>query len=317
VRRSLAALALLWVAATGAFGQPYPSKPIKLVLPFAAGSATDSVGRILAEELSHRLGQNVIVENRAGGFGQIAAVAAARSAPDGYTLFLTTNTTQSANPHLYKSLPYDPVRDFEPVARAGTMPFMLVVTPSLPVRSTAELIAYARAHPGELSYGTASSTSLVSAETIKTMAKISLNGVQYKASPQAILDLVAGRLQVMVSDFATAMPQVKAGKLRVLAVTPAKRSALLPDVAPITDTLPGFDITSWVGCFAPAGTPKEIVARLAREMLAVLAEPQVRSRLAVTGFEVDPLGTEPFRQYVREQAAWWGKLVRDAGIQPE
>jgi tripartite-type tricarboxylate transporter receptor subunit TctC len=315
--RLLVLCALAAIVPAGQAQEGYPSKPIRLVVPFAPGSATDSAARIVAQELSQRLGQNVIVDDRPGGNGQIAAQHAARSAPDGYTLLMTSNTTHSANPHLYKTLPYDPMRDFEPVARMGTLPFMLLVTPSLPVTSTAELIAYARANRGKLTYATANSTSLVSAETLNTIAKVDLTRVSYKSSPQALLDLIAGRVQVGFSDFATAMPHVQAGKLRVLAVTTARRSALLPDVPPLADTVKGFDVTSWNGVFVPAGTPRPIVARLAAEMLAVLARPEVRQKLATLGYEVDPLGPEPFAQYVREQLAYWGKLVRDAGIQPE
>lgn len=295
----------------------YPSKPIRLVVPFAAGSATDTMGRMLAHELSGRLGQNVIVENRAGANGLIAAAAVARSAPDGYTLFMTTNSTHGANSHLYRKLPYDPIADFVPVVRTGTLPFMLVVTPALPVASTRELIAHAKAHPGTLAYGTASTTSLVGAETINRLAGIDMLQVGYKASPQALLDLTAGRFQVMVADFATAMPHVKAGNLRVLAVTTAKRSALLPDVPAIADSLPGFDLTSWNGVFAPTGTPAQIVARVERETLAALAQPALRNKLATIGFEVDPMDAKRFGAYVREQIEYWGKLVHAANIQPE
>ena len=300
-----------------ALAETYPSKPIKLVIAFAAGSATDSAGRILAQQLSQRLGQNVIVENRAGANGQIAAVFVARSAADGYTLFMTTNSSHAANPHLYRKLAYDPIKDFEPVARIGTLPFMLVVNPDLPANTTAELVAYAKAHPGKLSYGTASTASLVGAETINHLAGLDLVRVGYSSSQQAILDLVAGRLQVMVADFTTAMPQVRAGKLRVLAVTTARHTALLPDVPPIGKTLAGFDITSWNGIFAPAGTPREILSRLEREILDILSRTDIRKRFAAIGFEIDPMNTVDFSRYVREQIAYWGKLVRDAGIPPE
>jgi tripartite-type tricarboxylate transporter receptor subunit TctC len=298
-------------------GADYPSRLIRLVVPFAAGSATDSVARILALDLSERLGQTVVVENRAGAFGQIAAAHVARSAPDGYTLFLSTNTTHAANPHLFKTLPYDALKDFEPVARVGKYLFMLVVNPALPVGTTAELLAYARAHPGELSYATSNSTSLVSAETINALGKVSMVGVQYKASPQAILDVVGGRVQVAVSDYATAMPHVKAGKLKALGVTTAQRSALLPDVPTIAEALPGFDTTSWAGLFVPAGTSSEIVGRLARETLASLGRPEVKAQLAAIGMEADPLDPQAFGRYVQGQIDYWGKLVRDAHIQPE
>jgi tripartite-type tricarboxylate transporter receptor subunit TctC len=230
---------------------------------------------------------------------------------------MTTNSTHGANPHLYSKLAYDPIKDFKPIARIGTLPFMLVVNPELPVNSTAEFIAYAKAHPGGLSYGTASTASLVGAETINHLAGLDLVRVGYSSSPQAILDLVAGRLQIMVADFTTAMPHVKAGKLRVLAVTTAKHTTLLPEVPPIAETLAGFDLTSWNGIFAPAGTPKEIVARLERETLDILSRTEIRKRFAAIGFEIDPMNTGEFNRYVREQIAYWGKLVRDAGIPPE
>lgn len=295
----------------------YPSRTVRLVVPFAAGSATDTMARLLAQELSPRLGQSVVVENKAGGLGQIAAQHVARSAPDGYTLFVTTNTTHSANPHLFRTLPYDPIKDFEPIARTATLPFMLVVNGQLPVRSTAGFLSYAKANPGKLTYASASSTSLVAAESLNVLGHVSMVGVYYKASPQAILDVASGQVQVMVADFATAMPHVTAGRLKVLAVTTAKRSSLVPDAPPLGESVKGFDVTSWNGLFAPAGTPPEIVQRLARETLAVLARPDVKSRLAAIGFEVDPLGPQDFAAYVRNQLDYWGRLVRDAGIRPE
>jgi tripartite-type tricarboxylate transporter receptor subunit TctC len=230
---------------------------------------------------------------------------------------MTTNSTHSANPHLYKSLPYDPIRDFTPVARVGTLAFMLVVNPEIPAGNMKEFIAYALAHPGTLSYGTASTASLVGAETINAMAHTDLAGVGYKASPQAMLDLVAGRLHLMVADFATAMPQVKTGKLKVLGVTTSKRSSLLPAVPPIADTLKGYEMTSWNGLFVAAGTPQPIVARLEHESLAVLAQPDVREKLAAIGYDVEPMGATAFAGYVREQLDTWGKLIRSAKIQPE
>ena len=295
----------------------YPSKPIRLVIPFAAGSATDAAGRLLAQALSQRLGQSVIVDNRAGANGQIGAALVAKSPPDGHTLFMTTSSTHSANPHLYKSLPYDPIGDFEPIARIGTLAFMLVVHPGVKVSSTREFIAYASARPGELAYGTASTASLIGAETINAMAPTRMLGVGYKASTQAMLDLVAGRVQVMVADFATAMPQVKAGKVTVLGVTTARRSALLPGVPSMAEAMKGFDMITWNGLFAPAGTPKEIIARIERETLDILSGAQIRKQYADVGFEVDPLNTAAFRHFVQEQLDTWGKLVRAAKIQPE
>lgn len=320
--RAQAARVLLCACAAAFCGgthgaERYPSKPVKLVVPFAPGSATDSAGRLLASELGRRLGQSVVVENKAGANGQIAAALVAKSAPDGHTLFMTTNTTHSANPHLYRALPYRPLEDFAPIARVGMLPFLLVVTPGLPVNDTAEFIAYARANKGKLSYGTASSASLIGAETLNAMAGLDLIRVGYKASPQAILDLAAGRLQVMVADFTTAMPQVRAARLKVLGVTTAQRSTLLPGVPAIGETLKGYDLTSWNGVFAPAGTPKEILARIEREMLSILARPEIKRRFADIGFEVDPLDAAGFDRFLRSEIEHWGRLVRAAKIEPE
>ena len=320
LRAALAALTACLLAATSLPGwtqRPYPSKPIRIIVPFAAGSASDGAGRLLADALGARLKQSIVVEPRPGAFGQIAAQVAARSAPDGYTLFLTTNTTHSANPHLYRTLPYDAIKDFDPVARIGMFPFLLVVTPGLPVNSTAQLIAYAKAHPDALSYGTPNSTSLVVMETIKRLGQVSIERVQYKSSPEAVLDLAAGRLQVMISDFATAVPQVRAGKLRALGVTTARRSALLPSAPPIAEALPGIDTAGWLGVFVPAGTPNAIVQRLSRELLDVLAQPEMHAKLGSVGVELDALPQEPFGRFVREQIEEWGRLIRAAGIEPE
>jgi tripartite-type tricarboxylate transporter receptor subunit TctC len=312
------AACVLAIASACAFAQGnYPNKPIRIVVPFSPGAATDGVGRLLADALGARLKGNVIVENRPGAFGQIAAQLVARSAADGYTLFLTSNTTHSANPHLYRSLPYDPIKDFEPVVRLGWFPFVLVVTPSLPVNTTAQLIAYAKANPDKLVYGTPNSTSLVVMETINRKAQVSIGRVQYKSSPEAVMDLAAGRLQVLVSDFNTAAPQIKAGKVRALGVTRARRSALLPSVPPIADALPGIDMAGWSGIFAPAGTPKEIVQRVAREVIEIVSQPDMRAKLATAGVEVDPLGPEPFGRFVREELSVWGNLIKAAGIEPE
>jgi tripartite-type tricarboxylate transporter receptor subunit TctC len=317
VSAALAACCLAIASACALAQSGYPSKPIRIVVPFSPGAASDGAARLLADALAARLKGSVIVENRPGAFGQIAAQLVARSAPDGYTLFLTSNTTHSANPHLYRSLPYDPIKDFEPVVRVGWFPFVLVVAPSLPVNTTAQLIAYAKANPDRLVYGTPNSTSMVVMETINRKAQVSIGRVQYKSSPEAVMDLTAGRLQVLVSDLNTAAPQVKAGKLRALGVTMARRSALLPSVPPIADALPGIDMAGWSGMFAPAATPKELVQRVAREVIDIVSQPDMRAKLGTVGVEVDPLGPEPFGRFVREQLALWGTLIKAAGIEPE
>lgn len=316
-RTFLAAVACFALAGAVPAADSYPTRPIRLVVPFSPGSATDTMARLLAQELSQRLGQSVVVEDKPGAFGQLAAVHVAKSAPDGYTLLMTSNTTHSANPHLYKSLPYDPIKDFEPIVRTATLPFMLIVHPALPVKTTAELVAYVRSRPGEVTFASASSTSLIAAESINTLAKIRMVHVPYKSSPQAVLDVASGQVQVMVADFTTAMPHVQANRVRVLGVTTAARSALVPEAPPIADALKGFDVTSWNGLFAPAGTPRPVLARLAKESRDILARRDVIARLATIGYEVDVLPPEPFAQYLRAQLDYWGRLIRDAGIKPE
>lgn len=324
-RRHLAALAGILVAALalaagparGADATDYPNRPVRIVVPFAAGSATDTFARVLAQELGQRLGRTFVVDARPGAFGQVAAVHVAKSPADGYTLFLATNSTHSSNPHLYKALQYDPVKDFDPIARTANLPFMVVVAPGLPVKSLPDLLALARSRPDGLTYAMASTSSLVASETIAKLGRVKLAGVMYKASPQALGDVAAGRVDFMVADFATAMPQVTGARLRVVAVADDRRSALLPDVPAVAETLKGFGCGSWNGLFVPAGTPKAIVDRLARETLDILARPEVVARLAGIGFEVAPLGPEPFAVWLRQQSDLWGRRIRDAGIQPQ
>lgn len=317
IRLLLLALACLLALVNPAVAQTYPVKPIRLIVAFAPGSSTDAVARIVADELGKRLGQNVVVENRAGANGQIASAYVAQSAPDGYTLLISSNTTHAANPHLYKKLGYDPVKGFAPLARLGSIPFMLVVNPAVPVKTTAEFIAYARANAGQLSYASSNSTSQVSAETINVLAGTQMVGVPYKSSQQAIIDLVGNQVQMMICDFAVASPHVKSGKLRALAVPMARRTQLKPELPPIADTLKGFDFTPWNGLWAPAGTPRPIVDRLVRELLALAATPDMRARLAGVGIEVNALGGEAFGRFIQDEIAHWGRLIKAAGIEPE
>ena len=319
VRRTLAvALLALPAAALPLAAQAadtYPSRPIRLVVPFAAGSGTDAVARITAKELGDALGQNVVVDNRPGANGAIAAELVAQAAPDGYTLFMTTNTTHSANPSLMKKLPYDPIKDFTPVARMGNLPFMLVINPKLPVKTVGELIAYAKAHPG-MSYASGNSTGIVSGATLGRMANIDLLHVPYKSTPPAMTD---GQVPMMFVDVAAGIANVKAGKMRALAVTTAQRSRLLPDLPPIADTpeLKGFDITSWNGVFAPAKTPQPIVERLNRELSKIAASKEVAPKFEALGFEAFGQTPQQFTAFVGSELVKWNKLVKDAGIQPE
>ena len=296
----------------------YPSAPITLVVPFAAGSGTDSVARTVGQKLAERLKQPVLVDNKPGANAQVAAQIAAKAKPDGYTLFMTTNTSHSANPALYTALKYDPIKDFTPVARVGELPFALAVHPSVPAKTLAELIAYARANPGKLSYATPNSTSLVAMESIKHIAGIDLLSVPYKSSPQAMTDLVGGQVQVYVADLGSGMGMLKSDKVRTLGVTTAQPSPLLAGVPPIGQTAKGFDLTSWNGIFGPAGMPPAVVHRLNTELQAVLADKETQDKLALIGFQVWPTKTpEEFAAYVVEQLSHWRTLIRQAGIKPE
>jgi tripartite-type tricarboxylate transporter receptor subunit TctC len=305
-----------WLPAAQA--QDYPSQPVTLVVPFAAGSGTDAVARAVGQKLAERLGQPVIVDNKPGANAQVAAQYVAKAKPDGYTLFMTTNTSHSANPALYKELRYDPIKDFTPIARVGELPFALAVHPAVPARSLAELIAHAKANAGKLSYATPNSTSLVAMETIKRIAGIDIAQIPYKSSPQAMTDLVGGQVQVYVVDFGSGMAMLKSDKIRTLAITTARESSILPGVPPVGATVKGFDLTSWNGIFGPAGLPQPVVERVNMALQQVLAEPDTQDKLRALGFEVWPSKTpQEFTQYVADQLAHWGTLIRQSGVQPQ
>jgi len=293
------------------------AKPIRIVVPFAAGSYTDNVLRITLPGLSERLGTSLIVDNRPGANGVIAADVVAKAPPDGLTFLMGGASANAANPSLYKSLPYDPVKDLIPVVRFGLLPFVLVVNPSVPVKTVAELIDYAKRNPGKLAYATPNSATLVGMETFKRGAGVDILQVPYKSSPQAMLDLVGGQVQVLIADFATAMPHVRAGKARVVAATMARRTPLLPDVPVVAEVLKGYDISAWNGLFAPAGTPREAMLKVADAAMAVLATREMQEKLAGIGFEISPLGPDGFGPYVRDQIAGWAQIIRESGIKPE
>ncbi|MFL5520456.1 MAG: Bug family tripartite tricarboxylate transporter substrate binding protein [Gemmatimonadales bacterium] len=313
---AIAVLGMLGSAS--ALAQAYPSRPITLVVSFAAGSGTDGVARIVGQKLSERLKQPVVVDNKAGANGQIAADYVKNAKPDGYTLWMTTNTTHSANPSLVKELRYDPIKDFTPIILTGELPFALVVNNDLPVKNLKEFMAYARANPGKISYATPNSTSLVASETMRVSGKLDIVGIPYKASPQALTDTMSGQVQMYVVDFGSGLTNMKANKVRTLAVTPARKSMILPDVPSIGSEIPGFDLTSWNGIFGPAGLPKEVVDRIASEVQAVLADKEVQDKLALTGFEVHPSKSPAeFQKYVADQLASWSKMIKAAGIKAE
>ena len=314
-RRTAVALAL---AASLPAAQAQNTQPLTLVVPFAAGSGTDAVARTVGQKLAEKLGQTVVIDNKPGANAQVAAQYVAKAKPDGLTLFMTTNTSHSANPALYKELRYDPIKDFTPIARVGELPFALAVHPSVPAKTLAEFIAYAKAHPGKLSYATPNSTSLVAMETIKRIAGIDIAQIPYKSSPQAMTDLVGGQVQVYVADLGSGMAMLKTDKIRTLAITTARESQILPGVPPVGATVKGFDLTSWNGIFGPAGLPKPAVDRVNAALQQVLAEPDTQDKLRQLGFEVWPSKTpEEFTQYVADQLAHWGQLIRQAGVKPE
>lgn len=314
-------LAMLIAALTGVVAvaqQPYPNRSITLVVPFAAGSGTDAVARVVAQKLGDRLRQSVVIDNRAGANAQIGVEFAAKAQPDGYTLLMTTATSHSANPWLYKKLRYDPIRDFTPIGRTGVLPFVLAVNPSMPVKNVGELIDYARAHPGKVSFAAPNSTSMLASLAVSKLAKVELINVAYKSAPQAFTDILAGHLDMYVIDFGVGLSAIKANKLRPLGMTYARRSPQLPDVPPLSDTLPGLDLNPWNGIFGPANLPKPIVDRLATELQAVLAEKETQEKFAQVGLEVMPTRSpEEFSKYVQDQLAYWGEMVKLSGVAPE
>jgi tripartite-type tricarboxylate transporter receptor subunit TctC len=317
--RAVAALVPIFAAwASAAAAQaPYPNRTIALVLPFAAGSGTDTTTRLISRELGIALGVNMVIDNKAGANGSIAASYVARSAPDGYTLFVTTNTTHSANPYLLKNMNYDPVKDFTPIARTGDLPFMLVINPEIPANSVAELIALARKDPGKFSYASGSSSAIVSGATFARLAGIDLLHVPYKSSPPALTDVIAGRVSMMFIDVPTGLPHVNAKALKALAVTTKQRSALLPQLPTMDDTVKGFDITSWQGYLGPANLPKDIVTRLNAEIRKVIERPDIKSQLAERGMEAFSGTPEEFNAFLKQQLVLWEKLIADAGIEKQ
>jgi tripartite-type tricarboxylate transporter receptor subunit TctC len=300
-----------------ACAQSYPDKPIRVLVPFAAGSGTDILARIVTEELRTAMGANFVIDNRAGASGQIAAELAARASPDGYTLFLSTNTPHSANPFLFRKLNYDPVKDFAAVARMIYYVFILVVNPNSGIKTVPDLIAYVKANPGKTSYAFGNSTGQVNGAYFVSAAKLDALPVPYKSTPPAMTDLIAGQVHYMFVDAASSQGHVKSGRLRAIAVMSDKRSDVLPELPAVGETVPGFDTVPWAGMFVPAGTPHTIVTRLNQEIVKAINKPAINQRLAETGLQPGPSTPAGLDQFVKQQLAAWGRKIKDAGIQPE
>ena len=296
----------------------YPSKPITLVAVFGPGSASDTICRVIAQPLSAALHESVIVENRPGANGALAAQYVARSAPDGYTLLMGTNSPLSAVPFMMKSPPYDAVKDFTPITRVGSFTLMLVVHPSIPAKNMKELIDYAKDNPGRLSFASANTSGIVAGETLKHWAEIDMLHVPYKSPPPALQDLVAGRVSMMFTDLTTGLPHVQSGALRALAVTRLHRSSLFPELPTMDEAgVTGFDMDSWAGIVAPAGTPPEIVTRLNTELRKIIDSPDIKKMLGRVGFEAFSSSPKEMEDTIKVQLGKWGKMVKDAGIHPE
>jgi tripartite-type tricarboxylate transporter receptor subunit TctC len=316
---SLAGAAVMAPAvARVAWSQIFPWKPITIIVPFGAGSGTDTVTRVIAQPLGIALKQSIVIENKAGANGAIAATQVARAAPDGHTLLMSTNSPHSAAPSLNKTLAYDPVKDFAPVTRVGSYTIMVLVHPSVPATSVAELIAYAKANPGKLSYASGNTSGIVAGETLKRAAGIDILHIPYKTVPPAMQDVLAGRVSMIMSDLTPGMPHVKAGTLRALAVTRLKRSALVPDVPSLDEAgVTGFDMDSWAALFAPAHTPPETVARLNAELRGIIEGPEVRTRLRDAGFEAFSSTPAELGEFVKAQLVKWTQMIKAAAIEPE
>ena len=310
-------LALLICTAGSVSAQPYPNKPVKLVVPFGAGSATDTVARQIGQLLSEALGQQFIVDNKAGANGSIGAEYVAKAAPDGYTLIMSTNTPHAANPSLMKKINYDPVKDFVPIARVANIPFVLVVNNDVPAKSLNELIELVRKNPGKYSYASGSSGSIISGAALASGAKIDLLHVPYKSIPPGITDVIGGQVSMIFADLVTGLPQIKGNKVRALAVTSAESSPMLPNVPPMASAVKGFELVAWFALFAPANTPPDIVKRLNVEVVKALARQDIRDKLAASGLTVQTSTPEQLGAFQKTEIAKWATMVKDAGIQPE
>ena len=314
-RRALVASLLL--AASAAWAQSYPTKAVKLVVPYGPGSSPDSVGRIVATEMQPALGQPVVVANIPGALANVGTAEVARAAPDGYTILLTTNTPHAANVALFKSLPFDPVKDFSPIVRLITTSMVLLVRSDFPASNLQEFIAHAKTRPEGLKAGYGSAATIVSIAKLRTAAGFKTLDVAYKSVPNAITDVLGGQVDFTLGDFAVSLPQIRGGKMKGMGVTSPQRTPLAPELPAIAETFPGYETRIWYGLVAPANTPKAVITRVHDVVATSLAKPEVRSKLGNLGLEPAPMAPDEFAAFIKQEIAKWTREIKEAGIQPE
>lgn len=315
---TLASALLAASGLTAVQAQNYPDRSMTFIVPFAAGSATDQLARAIGLGVTQQTQQPVVIENRPGANAFIGAQAARAAKADGYTVFISTNTTQAANEHLYKKLPYDPVKDFDPVTSLGRGGQILVVNPKLPVNSVADLVAYAKARPGKVTFGSGSSSSRVAGEMFRQLSDTDIISVPYKSNPPAVTDLIGGQIDMMITDMATGLPQVQSGKLKALGVSTRKRSPLAPDVPTIDEAgVKGYEMTYWFAAYVPAGTPAPVIARLNDLLVKAAHGPAAASFYQSTGTEIFTGSPEDLKRFQAAESLKWGRIIKAAGIDPE
>lgn len=307
------------LACTAALAQAYPDKPIKAVVPFAAGSATDQIGRAFAQKMQEALGQPIVIDNKPGVNGMLGADAVAKAAPDGYTILIGTNSTNAALKSLMKQLPYDQDKAFAPVAYMGSVPLIIAVHPDVPAKTLKELVDLAKAKPKSINFASASTSQLVSTEMLAGMAGIELTNVPYKSGPAAMTDLIGGVVQMFSADFAVMLPQVKAGKVRGLAVTSTKRSPAVPDIPTVNEALglKDYELIAYFAMYVPAGTPADVIAKLNKAANAAASSKEVQDKFAGIGFAVEPGTPEDLARRGATETAKWAKAIKDAKIEPQ
>jgi len=316
----LAAIALFALTAVAARGDTFPSRPIRIVVPFAAGGATDLIARVVGQKLTESMGQAVVVENRPGASGMIGADLVAKAPPDGYTLLMASTAEIAINPSLYSKMSYDPQKDLAPITLAGVTPLILVVNPASPLHSVADIVKKAKAHPGTISFASAGNGSVqhLSGELVKVLTSTDMVHVPYKGAAPALTDVLSGQVTMFFSGMPPAMPHVKSGKLRALAVTTPKRSPAAPDVPTMAEAgVQGFDISNWFGLLAPAGTPPGILDKLHDEAVKALMQPTVKERLAEQGAEVVADSREHFGAFIKAEADKYAKLIKVSGAKAD